>query len=149
MARTPASASASRIAIEDEVWEEAFAAPVRTGRRRAASRSAEPSWDRPILREAERVQRPQLRLAEPGQPPSPPHEPDPLLSAYATPADGGRRTIRIQGRGAEPFRSVTPNPSRNAAPLPGRLGSNPDRLAMWAMILGFLLVLVALLSSHF
>jgi hypothetical protein len=29
------------------------------------------------------------------------------------------------------------------------VGASPDRLAMWAAMLGFLLVLVAILSSHF
>jgi hypothetical protein len=29
------------------------------------------------------------------------------------------------------------------------MGGSPDRLAMWATLLGFLLVLVAILSSHF
>jgi hypothetical protein len=29
------------------------------------------------------------------------------------------------------------------------VGASPDRLAMWAALLGFLLVVVAILSSHF
>jgi hypothetical protein len=28
------------------------------------------------------------------------------------------------------------------------MGNSPDRLAMWATLLGFLLVVVAILSSH-
>ncbi len=79
-------------------------------------------------------------------------------SRYEAPASGGRRTIRIEGRGADPLRIAgrerTGGPTRNrashAAPaVPRAMGGSPDRLAMWAMLLGFLLVLVALLSSHF
>jgi hypothetical protein len=56
----------------------------------------------------------------------------------------GRRTVTIQGRGAERY---TPKrrPVRRAHE---RAGFKPDRTAMWAVLLGFLLVLVAATSSH-
>ena len=78
-----------------------------------------------------------------------------IVEPEAVPAaapPGTRRTVRIQGRGADPYRSRTTDetwtPSQ-AFPVSRTVGSNPDRLAMWAALLGFLLVVVALLSSHF
>jgi len=132
MARTPASVAASRIRIEDEVWEEAFSTRVPSRRRRA------PAPPRPV---AARDDAPvvMLRIVEPE-----------AVPAAAPP--GTRRTVRIQGRGADPYRSRTTDetwtPSQ-AFPVSRTVGSNPDRLAMWAALLGFLLVVVALLSSHF
>jgi hypothetical protein len=83
------------------------------------------------------VEAPRLRVADAAE------------ASYDLPPDGGRRTIYITGRGAE-ARSIDPDWSRPAsAPRPRTLGSSPDRLAMWATLLGFLLVAVALLSSHF
>jgi hypothetical protein len=56
----------------------------------------------------------------------------------------GRRTVTIQGRGAERY-----TPKRRPARRPHeRAGFKPDRVAMWAVLLGFLLVLVAATSSH-
>jgi hypothetical protein len=63
----------------------------------------------------------------------------------------GRRTIRIQGRGADPYRSDPSLRARSgfeSSPLPRSMANSPDRLAMWATLLGFLLVVVAILSSH-
>ena len=134
MARTPASVAASRIAIEDEVWEEAFASRVPSRRRRATG-SVRPA--RPTTARSD-ADTPVLRIVEP-----------PVDTAAAPEA---RRTVRIQGRGADPYRSgpygVTQTP-RRSSPMARSLGANPDRLAMWAAMLGFLLVVVALLSSHF
>ena len=120
MARTSMSAPASRIRIEDEVWEEAFSSPV--GIRH--SRTSSPAAAAPV------------RAARP--------------SRYEVPADGGRQTIRIEGRGADPLRGRGRDRAPHAvAPPPRTLGGSPDRLAMWATLLGFLLVVVAILSSHF
>jgi hypothetical protein len=65
-----------------------------------------------------------------------------------------RRTNRIQGRGAERNLPVAardhyaPTPARRRSPLlDHRSGFQPDRLAMWAMLLGIVLVAVAILSS--
>lgn len=60
-----------------------------------------------------------------------------------------RRTIKIQGRGAErnlPLPDATRR--RPAVRAYERAGFRPDRLAMWAVILGFLLVFVAVISAH-
>ena len=60
-----------------------------------------------------------------------------------------RRTVKIQGRGAErnlPLPdSSRRRPQRRAYE---RTGFRPDRLAMWAVMLGFLLVLIAIVSAH-
>lgn len=57
----------------------------------------------------------------------------------------GRRTVTIRGRGAErtPVRYGRPPTRRHE-----RDGFRPDRVAMWAVLLGVLLVLVAVTSSH-
>jgi hypothetical protein len=57
----------------------------------------------------------------------------------------GRRTITITGRGAEGYAAARRRPQR---PLHERPGFRPDRFAMWAVLLGVLLVLVAATSSH-
>ncbi|MBV8955852.1 MAG: hypothetical protein JO179_17070 [Solirubrobacterales bacterium] len=58
-----------------------------------------------------------------------------------------RRTITIQGRGAERSR---PSPTRrpHVRRRHERHGFRPDRAAMWAVLLGVVLVLVAATSSH-
>ncbi len=135
MARRPASVAASAVRIEDEVWDEAFSARVPSRRRRASTaRPARPITGRPT------GTAPTLRIAEP--PPVP-----------AVPPPGTRRTVRIQGRGADPYRSSPSGAHAGLAPArtpaARSMGSSPDRLAMWAALLGFLLVVVAILSSHF
>jgi len=65
-----------------------------------------------------------------------------------TPRGGvpGRRTITIQGRGAERY---TPRPRRHRPRAPHeRAGFRPDRAALWAVLLGVLLILAAATSSH-
>ena len=144
MARRPASASASRIRIEDEVWEEAFSSRLRSTRSGVAAvapvRAAQPSRDPgPSARSAS--QSPRLRVAE---------SPAGGSSRYERPPEGGRRTIRIEGRGADPLRASGRERAGSAtSSVPRAMGGSPDRLAMWATLLGFLLVLVAILSSHF
>lgn len=135
MARRPASAAATAVRIEDEVWEEAFSSRVPSRRRptSASARAARPTTGRP------HAAAPALRIAEP-----------PVVPAVPPP--GTRRTVRIQGRGADPYRSAPsgrPRAPHRASPMARSIGASPDRLAMWAALLGFLLVVVAILSSHF
>jgi hypothetical protein len=61
-------------------------------------------------------------------------------------AANGRRTIVIQGRGAE--RNLPVSPRRPNVPRHERPGFKPDRAAMWAVFLGLLLILVAATSAH-
>jgi hypothetical protein len=62
-----------------------------------------------------------------------------------TPRAPERRTITIQGRGAERNRPPSRRPRR---PMHERSGFRPDRTAMWAVLLGLLLVLAAATSSR-
>jgi hypothetical protein len=59
----------------------------------------------------------------------------------------GRRTVRIQGRGSERY---TPSSDRRRPHRRRheRDGFKPDRAAMWAVLLGVVLILVAATSSH-
>jgi hypothetical protein len=77
-------------------------------------------------------------------------------SAVSTPAPRpgagvpGRRTVTIRGRGAErDLAFPAQRTSRRPATRPHeRPGFKPDRAAMWAILLGIFLVLVAATSSH-
>lgn len=72
----------------------------------------------------------------------------PQMSSPDTPP--ARRTVKIQGRGAErdlPWSGQTAR-RRPSRAIHERAGFRPDRLAMWAVFLGLLLVLVAALSGH-
>lgn len=65
-----------------------------------------------------------------------------------TPVNGGvpgRRTITITGRGSERYVPARRRPQR---PVYERPGFQPDRFAMWAVLLGVLLILVAATSAH-
>jgi len=74
----------------------------------------------------------------------------PPASEATPPAAPGRRTVVITGRGAErnmPWETgISP---RRSSRLPHhRHTFRPDRVAMWAVFLGLLLVLVAAMSAH-
>jgi hypothetical protein len=113
------------------------------------------------LREAaerrQRLEAPRLR-AVPSPPPAEPSAPAPARRRPARPpaprrvsGPDRRRTVEITGR-TVPAPSVPRlveierrRPPRSAVE---RVGPRPDRIAMWAPMLGFLLLLVALLSAH-
>lgn len=64
------------------------------------------------------------------------------------PNEVGRRTVVIRGQVVDrysPRRSSTRRPRTSRAE---RMSSRPDRIALWAVLLGILLVLVAATSSH-
>jgi hypothetical protein len=68
------------------------------------------------------------------------------------PANGvpGRRTVTITGRGAERYdpHAYTSARRRPQRPRHQRAGFRPDRAAMWAVLLGLVLLFVAATSSH-
>ncbi len=164
VARTATSAVADRSWIENEVWDEAFASRERRRHRRQAVPRARPAPD---------------WFAEPGEqvrpygvdPPADlqapfgadPFEAEPsdrfggtsaLAAEPLRPAESARRTVHIQGRGAERNLPVSAFEGRSVALARRRRtlldpssGFEPDRLAMWAMFLGVALVAVAILSS--
>jgi hypothetical protein len=62
-----------------------------------------------------------------------------------------RRTVTIRGQVADRHRSPVgqgPDRRRPSRSVHERAGSNPDRIAMWAVLLGVILVLAAATSSH-
>ena len=72
---------------------------------------------------------------------------------------GHRRTVSITGRPADstPLRLVEDPPqqltigrSRRRPPLSvaDRIGTRPDRIAGWAVLLGFVLVLATIITTH-
>ncbi len=100
---------------------------------------------------------PSPRQPSPRQPlprqPSPrqprPRQPTPAQTAQrpSTPRSD-RRTITITGHGAQRHYPSTYARRRPARPVHHRPGFRPDRAALWAVMLGLLLVLVAATSSH-
>lgn len=127
MARAGASARLERVSVGVE-WEE-------PPRARAVSRS--PVTERP------RDQGPATLTPVPSSP----------AQAAARPPTGGvagRRTITIQGRGAERNLPMPPRAARQRQKRRAyeRAYFKPDRVAMWAVLLGLLLVLVAAMSGH-
>lgn len=99
-------------------------------------------------RRADTPVRPALRLVE-----DPHSEPAPARTAVATAErPPRRRTVQITGRPAETpvvrrLVEVEGARRRPSAPAVERFSSSPDRLAAWAVMLGVVLVLVAVLSS--
>jgi hypothetical protein len=159
MPRANAMVPPDAIRIEDEVWQEAFTRrePARARRDRGlrAIDVEQADW---LPEAAGRT------VAESTSWSAPRPAPDPLAAApIAAPRHSqtgaavsartedapARRTIKIQGRGAERNLPL-PDSSRRRPPRRGyeRTGFRPDRLAMWAVVLGFMLVLVAIISAH-
>lgn len=63
-------------------------------------------------------------------------------------ASSQRRTIVITGRGIQPYSSGRRRGWEASLPVHQRSGFKPDRVAMWAVLLGLLLLFVAATSSH-
>jgi len=174
MPRPRVSVPPEAIRIEDEVWEEAFArrepSESRAARRLTAlegglAETAPPRRPARPARPARPVaaSRPEgtarLQSARITEEPLPARAIAPAAPAGAPAQDrrpgpgagvAGRRTVTIRGRGAErnlpwPDASSRRRPPRRAYE---RAGFKPDRVAMWAVFLGMLLVLVAVLSAH-
>ena len=116
----------------------------RPARTAARERRAEPHAPR-------RRERPEPEnWLEPPTPPAP--KPPATVEAAAAPAaKPERRTIQIRGQvdrvaGVSPVPS--PGPQRHRGRMPHeRVGPRPDRVALWAVLLGLLLILVAAISS--
>ena len=68
-------------------------------------------------------------------------------------ATSGRRTVTITGRGVEAWQARNGTRPSSAQRLTQpkrheREGFRPDRIAMWAVLLGIVLLMVAVTSSH-
>jgi hypothetical protein len=59
-----------------------------------------------------------------------------------------RRTVQITGRPVSPLRLVEVERRRPARSPMERLGPRPDRIAMWAVLMGVFLCVVALSTAH-
>jgi hypothetical protein len=147
MPRPSASVPPEAIRIEDEVWNEAFTRREPAQRRLHAvdgGRSAAAAVD--VLTPLERpTPAPRTAAAQPSVAAPQPAAPlQPRVGGVP-----GRRTVTIRGHGAE--RNLPwPDPARSRPPRRAyeRAGFKPDRVAMWAVLLGILLVVVAIASAH-
>jgi hypothetical protein len=59
-----------------------------------------------------------------------------------------RRTVTIRGRGSERYVPARSSSRRRPERRHERAGFRPDRTAMWAVLLGVLLILAAAASAH-
>jgi hypothetical protein len=60
---------------------------------------------------------------------------------YPFPRYSERRTVRITGQ-------TVPPPRRRRPPASARLSGRPDRLALWAVLLGLVLIAMAAATAH-
>jgi hypothetical protein len=134
----------------DHEWEEsatAGAAPVRA----PSSVSAHPA---PGVPAESRTGAPARSRVEAAIPDRPAQGVAARPSPSAARADGtgvpGRRTVKITGYGSQRnLIYASREPRRRPPERPyERAGFKPDRVAMWAVLLGVLLVLVAAMSAH-
>jgi hypothetical protein len=131
----------------DHKWEEsatAGAAPVRA----PSSVSAHPAPGVPAESRPGAPARSRVEAA------TPEHPAQGVAARPAPPAHGtgvpGRRTVKITGYGSQRnLIYASREPRRRPPERPyERAGFKPDRVAMWAVLLGVLLVLVAAMSAH-
>ena len=127
------------IRIEEEVWQEAFS-------RREPARSRAPRSASPAPRPAP------TNRGRPAPTATGPVAPARAATASrdrpAAPA-AARRTVTITGRGAERHLPWPGDPGRRPVRRAHeRSGFKPDRVAMWAVFLGVLLLAVAIASPH-
>jgi hypothetical protein len=141
----------------DEVESDAFVDRRDTPRR--ASTTPVPAEGGPAPHGTPRPPSPADRTPRPPSPadrtPRPPSRADrtPGLPEPRSPADqpaarppGARRTVTITGRGSE--RGVRAGSRRPARPARERGRGRPDRVALWAVLLGLTLLIAAATSSH-
>jgi hypothetical protein len=106
-------------------------------------RVARPVRDRGEPRRGERAPEPHDRARQP-------HDRAPEDAPRALEASSRRRTVEITGRtvGAPTLPRLVQIDRRRPARRPvERVGPRPDRLALWAVVLGFFLILVAVTST--
>ncbi len=115
---------------------------------RPAEAWGEYGWSQPAARAArQRAQQSQMPPSNHQADARPAGYPRPERATFPQSPGGTRRTVTIRGRGDE---RLVPRHSRSRPPARPhyRGGFRPDRVAMWAVMLGVLLVLVAAASSH-
>jgi hypothetical protein len=77
-------------------------------------------------------------------------EHDTVAPAAWTPSGGvpGRRTVTIRGQVADRYATPRPSSRRRPERRYERSGFRPDRAALWAVLLGVMLILAAVTSAH-
>ncbi len=80
----------------------------------------------------------------------PTSERDDAASAQWSPTGGvpGRRTVTIRGQVADRYATPRPSSRRRPERRYERTGFRPDRTALWAVLLGMMLILAAVTSAH-
>jgi hypothetical protein len=158
VARTPAPASAqARRRVESEAAPapaEAFARPGRFERDAAPQRRAEPDASAPTRRfEPETPAAPSRRREHADQSGAPRRLDGPVArrGGYDAVAIPGRRTIEIRGR-TVPAPAVPRSLELDRTRRPPRrdldhVGPRPDRMAMWALLMGLVLIAVAITTA--
>jgi hypothetical protein len=66
---------------------------------------------------------------------------DRVAEVYPFPRYNERRTVRITGQ-------TVPPPRRRQSATVSRMSARPDRIAMYAVLLGIVLILMAILTAH-
>src|SRR5437764_698207 len=94
--------------------------------------NAAPAWREHEYEEQQPSPRPDLRLIEAEAHPR-------RADRYAAAPMAEVRTIRIDSR---------PAPRRRPDPVRAAVGARPDRVAMWAVLLGIFLTVVAAATGH-
>jgi hypothetical protein len=64
-----------------------------------------------------------------------------VADVYPFPRNGERRTIQIKGQ-------TVPPPRRRRTPASTRMSARPDRLALWALLLGIVMIAIAAGTAH-
>jgi hypothetical protein len=77
-------------------------------------------------------------------------EPGAPAPAAWSPSGGvpGRRTVTIRGQVADRYATPRPSSRRRPERRYERSGFRPDRAALWAVVLGVMLILAAVTSAH-
>jgi len=88
-----------------------------------------------------------------GAPPAPvarPASEHDVVPAAWSPSGGiaGRRTVTIRGQVADRYAMPRPSSRRRPERRYERSGFRPDRAALWAFVLGLMLILAAVTSAH-
>jgi hypothetical protein len=76
--------------------------------------------------------------------------PPPVAPEEWSPSGGvpGRRTVTIRGQVADRYATPRPSSRRRPERRYERTGFRPDRAALWAVLLGVMLILAAVTSAH-
>jgi hypothetical protein len=126
-----------------ESWEEPTTAHVRSSASQPPESTSASHWQPRSSQRQQPTSAPRHRSSS-----APPRASAPAARPPAP--TGERRTVTIRGRGTERDLAWTAGQTRRrpSRPVHERPGFRPDRAAMWAVLLGLLLVLVAATSSH-